>query len=69
MYRTVQIDLDAVLRFQFLHDYTDEGLALDMGISTSFFNRVKCGKRNPGRSFILGLVRAGMDPKDIFIIK
>lgn len=67
--RIVQIDLDAVIKFQNDNDYTDESLALDMGISTSFFNRVKCRKRNPGRNFILGLIRAGMSPTEIFIIK
>lgn len=67
--RTVQINIDAIIRFQNKHDYTDEGFALDMGISVSFFSKVKCKKRNPGRNFILGLIRAGMNPTDIFIIK
>ena len=67
--RTVQINIDAIIKFQNKHDYTDEGFALDMGISVSFFSKVKCKKRNPGRNFILGLIRAGMNPTDIFIIK
>lgn len=37
--RIVQINIDAIIKFQNKHDYTDEGFALDMGISVSFSAR------------------------------
>ena len=40
-----------------------------MGISKSSLSRVKSNKRKPGNAFILGLIRAGMNPDDIFLIK
>nr|UWI22605.1 MAG: hypothetical protein [Bacteriophage sp.] len=67
--KNVDINLNNVIIFQSKNNLTDMQMAEKMGISTSFYSKVKTKKRVAGRSFIFGLILAGMDPKDIFIIE
>ena len=63
----IRVDLSAVIDFQNQKKWTDSNLAMHMGVSKTLVSRVKSGKRNAASAFIQGLVRAGMNPKDIFL--
>ena len=65
----VDVNVEAVIRFQNDNDHSDMSLAYSMGISIPFLSRVKSRQRKAGRAFILGLIKAGMDPSDIFKIE
>lgn len=69
MYETVDINFDAIIKFQNKHKYTDAMLAYDMEISPTHFSDVKNKRKNPGAAFIFGLVRAGLNPADMFVVK
>lgn len=48
-----------VLRgLQRAEDLTVEDMALRLGVSTSMLVMVYCGRRNPGRKFLRGILRA-----------
>lgn len=67
MNRKVVVNLEAVIEFQRKNNLNNVRLAKAMGVSPTLVSRVKSKKRQPARSFIIGLIRAGMDPMEIFL--
>ena len=63
----VKINLKKVYNYQALLGLSDSDFSKKMGIQKSAFSRVKSGERNPGKAFITGLIKAGMNVEDIFI--
>lgn len=68
--RKVEFNFEAIKEFQNQQDinFTDKSMAKMMNISKSHFSRVMSGKRKPGLNFIMGAIRAGIAPQDLFII-
>lgn len=63
----IVVDMEAVSAYQKAKNWTDSNLALHMGVSRTLVSRVKSGQRGAAAAFIQGLVRAGMNPRDIFL--
>lgn len=60
------IDLEKVRVFIRERKCTEQDFATAMGISYSYLYRVLRGERQGGGKFIAGLIKAGMNPKEIF---
>lgn len=60
------IDLEKVRVFIQERKCTEQDFATAMGISYSYLYRVLRGERQGGVKFIAGLIKAGMNPKEIF---
>jgi hypothetical protein len=65
----VEVDMDKVRLFMKKLDLSEYGFSRKMGVSYSYVFRVMRGKRRAGQAFISGLVRAGMNPVDIYLRK
>lgn len=72
--KKVEFNYNAIRKFQtkleietgqIIDDCT---LAKMMNISKTHFSRVMSFKRKPGYAFIMGAIRAGIAPEDLFII-
>ncbi len=61
------INLKNVKMFMKKEKYSETELSKVMGISYSYLFRVLRGDRKPGAKFIEGLIKAGMEPNDIFL--
>lgn len=67
MSQEVVVNMEAVQAFQKQKNWTDSCLAMHMGVSRALVSRVKSGKRSVAAAFIQGLVKAGMNPSEIFL--
>jgi|LSQX01.2.fsa_nt_gb transcriptional regulator with XRE-family HTH domain len=61
------INLKNVKTFMGRESYSEIELSKAMGISYSYLFRVLRGDRKPGAKFIEGLLKAGMEPNEIFL--
>jgi len=64
----ISVDLDNVKAFMETKNLSEYRLAKLMNVSYSYVYRVMRGQRPPGKSFVNGLINAGISPNDIFLI-
>jgi hypothetical protein len=61
------VNMKKVKEFMFGQGYSEYKLSGLMGVSYSYVYRVMKGTRPPGKAFISGLIKAGMQPNEIFL--
>lgn len=64
-----QVNLQKVEAFMAENNFSEPALARKMEISYSYLFRVLRGKRQAGGKFIDGLIKVGMNPDEIFLLK
>lgn len=65
----VSINFDGIKSFMAIEKLSEYGLSKKMDVSYSYVYRVLRGQRRAGQAFIDGLLRIGMQPNDIFLLK
>jgi predicted transcriptional regulator len=64
----VEVNLKNVQLFMHDRGLSEYGLSKIMNVSYSYVYRVMRGQRPPRQGFVNGLIRAGMDLNEIFLV-